>query len=295
VNCQEIRTLLPELVEGVLAEPRRQDVEAHLPGCADCRSALAEAKKLDRFLRGAVPVPEPTADFWAKQEAGILKAAARPAAAPSARRGIPMIAWTLGIAALFLVVAGGIVLFRPAPPAPERETAREVPALPTREPSGKPLFPPRVSEPETPQPESAPIAIPPASNVVLPGDPEYVNRLTDEIVQVGLAETASDRVLGLIKAADGRMSELRVALAARTEVAAEDLASAFAMIYREGIPSVLSDRQAEAEDLDTARRVARKYAGLKAEALVKLVPEAPGRAKGAVEDALLATREIAGQ
>jgi hypothetical protein len=285
VNCQETRAAVPEYVEGALAEPRRSELESHLPGCEACRAALRDARNLDRFLRGALPVPGLPEAHWMKLESRALEAAARPAAvAPPGRRGIPRLAWILGIAAALLVVVVGIVLTRPDRPL-ERESAKESTPPPPPEPA-----PPA---PAT-APERAPTPLPAPVATVLPGHADYVDRLTDEIIQVGLAETASDRVLGLIKAGDGRMSELRSAMATKDAAMAEDLAAAFTMIYRDGITAVLADREAEAEDLETARRVARKYAGLKAEALAKLASEAQGNLKVAIQDALLATREIAG-
>jgi hypothetical protein len=144
-----------------------------------------------------------------------------------------------------------------------------------------------------PAPKEAPAPAPARSTAILPGDPGYLERLTDENLEVGLAETASDRVLGLIRAADGRLSDLRAALDLRNDAIAEDLAAAYTMIVKKGIAPVLDDGEEGGQDLATARVVAKSYAGEKLRTLTTLEPETRGMLKNAIHDALAATRDLA--
>ena len=130
---------------------------------------------------------------------------------------------------------------------------------------------------------------------VLPGHAEYVDRLTDEVLEAGLAESASQRVLALLQAGDRRLNELRAAIAARNAGMAEELATSFTMIYRNGVREILEEEPSEPEDLGIARRVARRYARLKADAIAPLEAEAEGDLKAALQEALHATRTIAEQ
>jgi len=203
VNCQETRKLLPELREDVVPDVQRGPLETHLAGCADCRAASDEAKNLDVLLRKAVRVPEPPAAFWRKLESRALQT--------SGRRGWILLG-TIGAAAALLLGLGVFALTRPDPapaPAPREDVAKEPPA---------PVVKPEPPRPPAPPPAPAPLPPPARSLAILPGDPGYLERLTDENIEVGLADTASDRVLGLIRAAvpeddldavvDGRVAEL---------------------------------------------------------------------------------------
>lgn len=309
MNCEETRARFPEIQERALAEADRRRAEAHLSGCAPCREALAAAANLDAFLRAALPVPERAPDSWAREEARILRARI------GAPRWIKGIAW--GAAAALLLAIGLYVLSGGSTPAtpPVREIATapaapikvERPRPPVFPAEPAPPIPPPASVPdprmytfprETLQADPAPASARPqevAGPGLLPGDPDHLDRLTDETVEVGLADSSSGRVMGLIKAADGRLSELRAAIGARKETIAEDLAAAYTMICRQGISAVLADRTEDPRDLATARAAARTYAGWKVEVLAKLEPGAQGSLKAALREALNATRELAGQ
>jgi hypothetical protein len=314
VNCQETQTLLPEYQEGVLQGAKLQEAETHLTGCASCRGVLAEAKNLDVFLREGVRVPEPPADFWSKQEARVLQAAGRRTTGkPSGHRGFSL--WIVGVAALVIIAVGVYVVMRPtsAPVTPmDTANAPEQPkeSGPMKEPvAGKqdagnaaPTSPSELhpslltfpTEPRSQDPAPEPYRpVPPSATAILPGDPEYLDRLTAESIEVGLAETPSDRVIGLFKAADDRLSELKAALGAQKGSVAEDLAAAYTMILRQGITAALDDRQEDPQDLDTARTMAKIRAGGNARTLAALEPKAQGTLKDALRDALQATREIA--
>lgn len=279
MNCQETRGLLPEYGEDVVPVGRRGPLEAHLAGCADCRAAAEEAKNLDVLLRKAVRVPEPPAAFWKTLESRALQT--------SGRRGW-ILPGTIGAAAALLLGFGVFALTRPDPDPVPREDVAEAPPVVKPEPPRPPAPPP-----EATPPAPAPLPPPARSLGILPGDPGYLERLTDENIEVGLADTASDRVLGLIRAADGRLGDLRTALDIHDDAIAEDLATAFAMIVRQGIGSVLDDRGEGAEDLAAARLVAKSYAGEKMRALTALEPKTQGSVKTALHDALAAARDVA--
>jgi hypothetical protein len=303
VTCQETKALLPEYQEDALPENHRKDVEAHMSGCASCTEAHARTKGLDGFLRGTIRVPEPAGDFWTRQEAGILKAAVRPGPVTGGKKGGSRL-WLLGVglgiaAAALVIVAVGLSSGTPTTsPAPKEVAKHEVPAPAQEGVDSESKAPnaqasrPWPSFPKAPaSPETAPR--PSAITAVLPGDPEYVDRLTSESVEVGLAQTPSDRLLGLIRAAGGRLRELKAAVAARKDVVAEDLAEAYTMIVREGMSGLLEDREESADVLDDARGVARNYAASNLGDLKSLEAAAEGSLKTALVDAVRATRELA--
>ena len=328
MNCQETRTLLPEYQEGALTEARRRAAESHLSGCASCRTALAEARNLDAFLRGAVRVPEPPADFWARQETRALTEASR--SRPSGRATPPFLWFVgMGVAAAILIAIGVYVIFgsssapanndltqgSPASPAPKAVKAAPPPreVAPERRPENPPprdpdprLFSFREPSSQNPSPAAEPqperlrpaVTLPAPEGVattLLPGDPDHLDRLTNENIEVGLADSSSDRVLGLIKAADARLNELKAALNAKKESIAVDLAQAYAMIFRDGIGFVLQDRDEDLQDLAIARAAAKTYAGWNVKTLSGLESGTEGNVRSAIHDALLAAREIAGR
>jgi putative zinc finger protein len=334
VNCQETRALLPEYQEAALAEAKRREADAHLANCVSCKAALAEAKNLDRFLRGAVRVPERPLEDWTKQEGKILLAAAHSSngSRPGSRR-IPPYLWMveigLGIAAALLLAVGIYVLSshpdssappqtdvvhpspatdpRAKPEAPSRPAKkfsfdRPERSVPPREPDpGTTPFPPsfaRRPDPDsTPAPTETPTFTPQVTAVssLLPGDPDHLDRLTEENIEVGLADSPSERVMGLIKAADSRLSELRAAVGAKKDSTAENIVASYTMICRQGIAAILADREESPQDIATARVVAKTYAGWNVDGLAKLETAAQGSLKSALHEALLATRELAGQ
>jgi anti-sigma factor RsiW len=64
MNCQEVRALLDELVDGTLQEDERRAVEEHLKGCVECRTSEAGLRTLLARV-GALPrrIP-PMRDPW---------------------------------------------------------------------------------------------------------------------------------------------------------------------------------------------------------------------------------------
>ena len=51
MTCQELEALLHPYLDGELTPDQRRDVEAHLPGCAECRARLKDWQALHTALR----------------------------------------------------------------------------------------------------------------------------------------------------------------------------------------------------------------------------------------------------
>ncbi|MCC6446743.1 MAG: zf-HC2 domain-containing protein [Armatimonadetes bacterium] len=63
MNCEDVRLLLPNLLDSELSEEMEDRLRKHLLGCPDCdreRSTLAEALRL---LKASAPSAEPR-DLW---------------------------------------------------------------------------------------------------------------------------------------------------------------------------------------------------------------------------------------
>jgi hypothetical protein len=71
------------------------------------------------------------------------------------------------------------------------------------------------------------------------------------------------------------------------------LASAYAILLREGVAVVLAEREEDAEEMERARRIARVRAGRNEKTLAELQTSAGGRLKETIGDAMLASRELA--
>jgi hypothetical protein len=105
--CPEMEMRLNEYVDGTLAAPERAAVEAHLAGCAGCRAAVPE---LRRLVAGARDLPrsiEPRRDLW-------LGIAAR--IGPRAMWNVRRRFWRLAFAAAAML-ALGVGLYRLLPPS----------------------------------------------------------------------------------------------------------------------------------------------------------------------------------
>lgn len=50
MNCEELARLLPDLVDGALAEEQRAGAEAALPQCPDCQQELEIALQVRAFM-----------------------------------------------------------------------------------------------------------------------------------------------------------------------------------------------------------------------------------------------------
>ena len=132
-KCEEIRELLPAYEDGELDSGDRRRVESHLAGCPACareavwvREAVARAR--------ALPVPDPSAEFWEAFGASLDRRIAEepPPCLPLWRR---VTAWGTGIlglrpipalsaaAVLGILLAIGLVR---APRAPNEAPVAEV-------------------------------------------------------------------------------------------------------------------------------------------------------------------------
>jgi hypothetical protein len=111
MTCSDARALLPGLALGDLdAEPARE-LEVHLRGCADCRSAQAGALRTVAALRAPAALP-PSTERRAAAVAAMAKAQAGRAEAALVR---PRRAWLPWTAAAAFLLALAAVLFRPSP------------------------------------------------------------------------------------------------------------------------------------------------------------------------------------
>jgi anti-sigma factor RsiW len=88
VSCVTRSERLHQYVDGELPEAERQEVEAHLAGCAPCREARAGLERLVALLRRELADPDAraaTAGLW-----GAIEARLGPEAAPAgAGRAVP--------------------------------------------------------------------------------------------------------------------------------------------------------------------------------------------------------------
>ena len=110
--CPHMETTLNEYVDGMLAARARATVEAHLAGCAGCRTAVAELRAL---VAGAAALPktvEPSRDLWATIEPRIVQ---------PATWNVQRVWWRGALAAAaVLVIALGLYRLLPPSTAPYR-------------------------------------------------------------------------------------------------------------------------------------------------------------------------------
>ena len=110
--CPHMEATLNEYVDGMLAARARATVEAHLAGCAGCRTAVAELRAL---VAGAAALPktvEPSRDLWATIEPRIVQ---------RATWNVQRVWWRGALAAAaVLVIALGLYRLLPPSTAPYR-------------------------------------------------------------------------------------------------------------------------------------------------------------------------------
>jgi hypothetical protein len=63
MSCEEIESQILDYQENQLAPARRAEVEAHLAGCAGCRTFARQLRQLDAALSASVKVPALSAGF----------------------------------------------------------------------------------------------------------------------------------------------------------------------------------------------------------------------------------------
>jgi anti-sigma factor RsiW len=112
MTCHEIDDRLDEWVDDTLPEAERQEVEAHLATCTDCRQ---QERDLRELLTHATALPRsvsPPRDLWP----GIAETIERRRARSWSRLG----SWppALAVAAAVVVALGAVLFGRPAPTPP---------------------------------------------------------------------------------------------------------------------------------------------------------------------------------
>jgi hypothetical protein len=115
--------------------------------------------------------------------------------------------------------------------------------------------------------------------------------MTEESVDIGLAETPKDRVLALYRAAEARLGELGQAIR-RDPPLASELADAYLLLLGEGVQSVLHDGTESQQELALARSAAAERARGHERALVELGGASTGKLKETLEEALAMSRTI---
>src|SRR5438876_2248437 len=73
--CPHMEATLNEYVDGTLAARARATVEAHLAGCAGCREAVAELRRLVGEAQGLPRSIEPERNLWTAIDARIVQRA----------------------------------------------------------------------------------------------------------------------------------------------------------------------------------------------------------------------------
>jgi hypothetical protein len=295
VNCEQVRGLIHDFWDGSLGPEEHERVQRHLESCAACSESRDRIGRLEALLKDAVRVPEAPDRSWADQQGRILAALDR--SAPQEREVSRRAIFKIALVAAIVLVAGiGFLLWKAAPPrsASVNVAEKPFPVIP------EPRIPEAVPPPqETPPPVSpAPLPPPPQAlpsrsvAAIFPGSPEHLKQMADDSVDVGLAETATERVVIFLSAADSRLVELRLVMGKDDQLATE-LVQAFTLLLREGIARVLRDREESPEDLGVARRIALQRARKQEDSITQLSSTASGRLKITLLEAIEATRELA--
>ncbi len=128
--------------------------------------------------------------------------------------------------------------------------------------------------------------------LVAPGTATRLVIMTNESVDLGLAETPHDRVIALFGAAEARLKEVGQVMREDPGLASE-LAAAYLLLLGEGVRAVLKDESEPAQELALARLAAAERAKNQESALVQLGSAAQGPLKGTLAEALAMSRELA--
>jgi len=297
VNCEQARGLIPAFWDGSLGPEEHQRVQQHLESCTACAESRDRIARLEALLKDSLRVPNAPDGSWADQQGRIL--AALESSAPGEDHRAPRRPYfrMALIAAAALVAAGiGILLWKEAPPHRSSvEVAEKLsPVIPSpRLPEPVPA-PPETPTPVPPEAPPLPREALPSTTVagLVPGSPEHLKQMADESVDVGLAETATERVVVFLGAADSRLQELRRVMG-KDDVMAAALAKAYILLLREGIGPLLRDREESPESLGGARRIALERARKQEDSLSLLGGAASGTLKVTLNEAIEASRELA--
>ena len=112
-HCKSIEPLLPLYADGMASPEETRRVEAHLPGCADCRAALSWMQATHRALASR-PVALPPPDLHSR----IALAIAASSAAPISLRPVRVFSLRPAYAAAASLTALGVALTYPLWHAP---------------------------------------------------------------------------------------------------------------------------------------------------------------------------------
>jgi len=113
LRCARVRLLLSLALDDAATAPQRDEIDAHLPGCADCRAA-ADA---DRLVRARLAEPAVVPEGFRRR---VLAAAVRRAREARAQNRLLLAG---AAAAAFLAVVTAVVGPGPAGPAPDGAVA----------------------------------------------------------------------------------------------------------------------------------------------------------------------------
>ena len=112
MNCEQMRNLLDEYVDGELSAEGRRAVERHLAGCEACRAEL-EALKKTAALVGSLPkvnAPE-----------GLARGVEAALASSARRKRAVLVRWVGGWGSLAAAAATLVIVIKYAPWEPARE------------------------------------------------------------------------------------------------------------------------------------------------------------------------------
>ncbi|HEV3028924.1 MAG TPA: hypothetical protein VG457_15200 [Planctomycetota bacterium] len=300
MTCDERAPLLSSLGEGSLGKAQEQELEVHLGSCERCRGLLARLRRMEELLGAGLGVPDPGSGYFRAQRERLLAAGAQPAIPRTQPRRARYV-WAAAAAILILAAGAAYWLGIPAAPggpgsaglrpspAPGASPAPVVP--PVKPPAPAPPSPgPQVPGPVRESPPAPVLAreTPPAPPSAAPA---RLAAMTEESVDIGLAETPKDRVLALYRAAEARLGELGQAIR-RDPPLASELADAYLLLLGEGVQSVLHDGTESQQELALARSAAAERARGHERALVELGGASTGKLKETLEEALAMSRTI---
>ena len=119
MECRDVKKLLSEYIDGVLAEGQVPVVKQHLLTCRDCKETYKSMNRLIELMHDMDPVAEP-ADFRANVRARLER---RPSLIGRFRSLVspPMVKVPLGVAAA-LIVAFAVTQM----PGPDKQTPRDM-------------------------------------------------------------------------------------------------------------------------------------------------------------------------
>jgi len=104
-RCDDIRSMLSELVDGVLDERSDAEARAHLETCAECRGLLQDLTRI-RETAGSLGPLQPPDHLW-MEIAGQLRSNQRSASDSEAARYMTPARQWLGLAAALVVITVG--------------------------------------------------------------------------------------------------------------------------------------------------------------------------------------------